>query len=143
LFLIVEQLALDLASGLEGLDHVLVLPANLVGDTAQLTVLEQIQPIKTLPFLNKRPHCCTYSSSWLEFKSAEARWNNHLLLLVIWSWHAFQALELLESLLSSLCLVWNHASDGPPEDLSGRSEMDGTTVWVDGASLAQKLQILD
>ena len=150
LLLVIEELGLDLALCFQGAHNILVLPAHLVWETAQNAV----------------------GSSRLQLQGSHARRHNHSLALVVWSWHALEALESLQGFLSSLRLVWNHTwlnerskkktkvnfvrreakqlllsdkltSDGSPEDLAWGSEVNGTTVLVDGTGLVQEGQVLD
>ena len=84
----------------------------------------------------------TESSASLQSENLESRWDDHLLLLVIWRRNSLECLETLESLLSSLSFVRSHAPDGSPEDLGGGSEVESSTAGLHVASLSQKVQIL-
>ena len=82
------------------------------------------------------------SSAGLQSENLEGRWDDHLLLLVIWRRNSLECLETLESILSSLGLVRSHSSDGSPEDLGGGSEVESSTAGLDVASLSQEVKIL-
>lgn len=78
---------LDLTLGLQCAHHILVLPAHLVAQTAQVT--EGASRLET-----HHPHCCRYHQP---------------LALVVRRRAALKRLEPLQGLLSSLRLVWDHA----------------------------------
>ena len=84
----------------------------------------------------------TESSASLQSENLESRWDDHLLLLVIWRRNSLECLETLESLLSSLSFVRSHAPDGSPEDLGWSSEVESSTAGLDVASLSQEVKIL-
>jgi len=118
---VVELVGLNLTLLLKSRDDILVLPANLGGETADLAE----------------------STTWLQLEDAESRWHDLTLDLVVWWWDTLEGLEALESLLAAGSLVWDHAANGAEKDLAWRAEVKGTTGWVGVASLAQKLQILE
>merc|ERR1719270_447336 len=72
--------------------------------------------------------------------SRVSRGDNHPLLLVIRRWDTLECLEPLHGLLSSLCLVRDHASNGPPEHLGGSPEVEGTAGRLDVAPQAKESQ---
>ena len=84
----------------------------------------------------------TESSASLESENLESRWDDHLLLLVIWRRNTLECLETLESILSSFGLVWNHATYSSQEDLGGSSEVESSTAGLDVTSLSQEVKIL-
>ena len=81
-------------------------------------------------------------SASLQSEDLEGGWDDHLLLLVIWGWDSLEGLEPLESVLSSLCLVWGHATDSSPEDLGGSPEVIRSTAGLDVTSLPQEVKVL-
>ena len=48
----------------------------------------------------------------------------------------------VEGLHTALCLVRDHASDGPPEDLAGGPEMEGSVARVGVHPLAEESEVL-
>jgi hypothetical protein len=86
------------------LDDVLVLPANLVAETADSAVLAaRLQPQDT-----------------------EGLRNNHLLLLVVRGRDTLEHLEALKGSGTAGGLVGDHAADGLVEDTGRSAEVEGT-----------------
>lgn len=48
----------------------------------------------------------------------------------------------VECLHAAFALVGDHASDGPPKDLAGSSEMEGSSLGVTVHSLPQEGEVL-
>ena len=84
----------------------------------------------------------TVSSASLQSENLQSRGDHHLLLLVIWRWNSLECLQPLESILSSLCLVWDHASHTSPEDLGWSSEVESSTAGLNVAPLSQEVKVL-
>ena len=63
------------------------------------------------------------SPAGLQPEDLEGRGDDHLLLLVVGRGNSLECLQALESVLASLGLVGNHATDSSPEDLGGGSEV--------------------
>jgi len=97
---------LGLAALLESRDNVLVLPADLVGETTDGAVL----------------------AAGLQSQDTEGLGNNHLLLLVVRGRDTLEDLESLESGGTASGLVGNHATDGLVEDPGRGAEVEGTTA---------------
>lgn len=95
LLLLVPCTGLDGSFGFKSGDSVLVGPAHFVGDSTDGAVL----------------------SVWAELGDSKCGWDNHLLLLVVWGWAAVEGLQTVHGGLATGSLVWDHASDGSPEDL--------------------------
>lgn len=98
--------ALRLASLLESGNNVLVLPADLVAETANGAVL----------------------AAGLESEDTEGLGNDHLLLLVIGRGNTLEDLEALKGSGTAGGLVGNHATDGLVEDAGGSAEVEGATA---------------
>lgn len=98
--------ALGLSSLLQAGDDVLVLPADLVAETADGAVL----------------------AAGLQAENAEGLGNDHLLLLVVRGGDTLKDLEALESGGTTGSLVGDHATDGLVEDAGGGAEVEGT--WL-------------
>lgn len=112
---------LDLSLLLESSNNVLVLPAKLVGDSANGAVL----------------------SAGLESQNSEGLGDDHSLLLVVRRGNALKDLESLESGLASGSLVGNHTSNGLVEDSRGGSEVEGTVGSVEPGGLSQVGGVLE
>jgi len=120
-FPLVEGGRLEFASFLEGRDDRLILPANLVGETTELTEL----------------------TTWPQSEDLERRGHDDALLLVIRGRDTLVHLQALHRVLAAVQLVRQHASDGPPEDLAWSAEMIRTTSGVRVHVLLQEIQILE
>ncbi|RWR78410.1 hypothetical protein CKAN_00693800 [Cinnamomum micranthum f. kanehirae] len=72
----------------------------------------------------------------------ECIWDDHALHPVIWRRDAFISLEPSQSGGAALGLVRDHASDGPPEDLCGSTEVDGTVGGLRVHALPQEAEVL-
>lgn len=88
-------------------NNILVLPAELVSETANSAVL----------------------AAGLQPQYAQRLGNDDALLLVVRSGDTLESLQALESGLTAGGLVRNHAADGTPEHLGGGAEVEGT--WDD------------
>jgi len=119
LLALVKDLGLGLPLLLQLLDGVVMVPSNLLGQTTQQTEL----------------------MSGLQPQYLESIWNNHSLHLVVRSWDAFERLQTLKSSSSPLGLVWDHSTDGPPQDASRSAEMDGSLARLGVHSLPQEPQV--
>ena len=64
------------------------------------------------------------SPASLQPEDLEGGGDDHLLLLVVGRGNSLECLQALESVLASLGLVGNHATDSSPEDLGGGSEVE-------------------
>lgn len=49
----------------------------------------------------------------------------------------------VKGLHSSVSFVWDHSSDGPPQDLGGCSEMIGTSLGVAVHSLSEECEVFE
>jgi hypothetical protein len=112
---------LDLSLLLEVGDNVLVLPAKLVGDSANGAVL----------------------SAGLESQNSQGLGDHHSLLLVVRGRDTLEDLESLQSSLTSGGLVGDHTSNGLVEDSRGGSEMERTVSSVESGGLSQVSGVLE
>lgn len=112
---------LDLSLLLQVGDNVLVLPAKLVGDSANGAVL----------------------SAGLESQNSQGLGDDHSLLLVVRGGDTLKHLESLQSSLTSGSLVGDHTSNGLVEDSRGGSEMEGSVGSVESSSLSQVGGVLE
>jgi hypothetical protein len=94
-------------------NNILVLPANLVAETADGAVL----------------------ATGLETEDSESLGNDHLLLLVVGRGDTLKDLEALESGGTTSGLVGDHATDGLVKDSGGGTEVEGTCHVVNGHDL--------
>ena len=78
----------------------------------------------------------------LQTENLEGGGNHHLLLAVVRGRHALESLEPLEGGLATLGLVGSHATDGAPEDLRGRAEVERSTAGLDVAPLLEEVEVL-
>lgn len=85
-------------------NNILILPANLVAQTADGAVL----------------------AAGLQAKNAQSLGNDHLLLGVIGGRDTLENLEALHGSSTSSGLVGDHATDGLVEDSGGSAEVEGT-----------------
>ena len=85
-------------------DNILVLPADLVAETADSAVL----------------------AAGLQAQDTEGLGNNHLLLLVVRGGNTLEDLEALKGGGTAGGLVGDHAADGLVENAGGGAEMEGT-----------------
>lgn len=116
----VVHIGLCLTLNLQRLDDALVLPANFVAQTSQLTVL----------------------ASRVETESSESSRHDKALLLVEWRWDTFHNSQVIQCLVSPAGLVRHHTANGSPEDLGRGTVVINTTGWVDVTLLAQKGKVL-
>lgn len=98
--------ALGLAALLESGNDVLVLPADLVGETANGAEL----------------------TAGLQSQDTEGLGDDHLLLLVVGRGNTLEDLETLKSGGTASSLVGDHATDGLVEDTRRGAEVEGTTA---------------
>jgi len=117
---LVERRRLELASLLERRDNALVLPADLVREATELTVL----------------------TARLEAQNAQGRGNDDALLLVVRRGNALIDLEALQRVLAAVQLVRQHSPDGAPEDLAGCAKVEGTACRVGAVALLQEVKVL-
>jgi len=117
---LVESLSLNLPLGLEGSNDVLVLPADLVSEPAK-----RAEP-----------------PAVLQPQHLEGGRDDHLFLFVIWGRHSLEALQSLESFLSTLSLVRSHSAHGAPEDLGRSTEVERSTAGLYVTTLLQEVEIL-
>lgn len=97
-------------------NNILVLPADLVGKTADSAVL----------------------ASGLESEDTEGLGDNHALDLVVWGWDTLEDLKPLHGGSTTGSLVWDHTTDGLVEDAGWGAEVEGTTTgWVVTSHLAE------
>lgn len=94
-------------------NNVLVLPADLVAETANGAVL----------------------ATGLESEDSESLGNDHLLLLVVGRGNTIEDLKALQSGGTTGGLVGDHATDGLVEDSGGGTEVEGTYIVVNGHAL--------
>lgn len=85
-------------------DNILVLPADLVAETADSAVL----------------------ATGLQAQNTEGLRNNHLLLLIVRGRDTLENLEALKGGGTAGGLVGDHAADGLVEDARGGAEVEGT-----------------
>lgn len=85
------------------LDNILVLPANLVAQTADGAVF----------------------AAGLQAQDTQSLGNDHLLLLVVWGRDTLEDLEALESGGTAGGLVGDHTADSLVEDARGGAEVEG------------------
>lgn len=98
--------SLGLSSLFQTSNNILVLPANLMAETANGAVL----------------------AAGLEAEDSEGLGNDHLLLLVVGRGDTLENLEALESGGTTRGLVGDHATDGLVEDSGGSTEVEGTSA---------------
>lgn len=102
-------------------NNILVLPANLVGETADSAVL----------------------ASWLQAEDTESLWDNHALDLVVWGWDTLKDLKSLHGGSTTSSLVWDHTTDSLVEDAGWSAEVEwSTTGWVVAGHLAEVRMVL-
>jgi len=99
------------------LDNVLVLPANLVAETADGAVL----------------------AAGLQSQDTEGLGDHHLLLLVVRGRDTLEDLEALKGSGATGGLVGDHAADGLVEDAGGGAEVEGTC----GESESRRRGVID
>mmetsp|Transcript_36410 Transcript_36410/g.73412 ORF Transcript_36410/g.73412 Transcript_36410/m.73412 type:complete len:215 (+) Transcript_36410:136-780(+) len=99
--LLVEREALDLPLLLEALDQILVLPANLLRQVAELAT----------------------AALGLQAEHLQAAREHHALLLVVGVRDALEALQPVKRSSSTSGLVRDHAADATPEDLGRSAEV--------------------
>lgn len=87
-------------------NHILVLPAELVTETADSAVL----------------------AARLQSEHPQRLRNDHALLLVVWRRNTLEGLETLHRGGTPGSLVWDHATDGSPEHLGRGTEVEGTCL---------------
>jgi len=119
LLALVKHLGLGLPLLLQLLDGVVMVPSNLLGQTTQQTELV----------------------SGLKPQYLESIRNNHSLHLVVRCWDSFERLQTLKSSSSPLGLVWDHSTDGPPQDTSRSAEVDGSLARLSVHPLPQEPQV--
>jgi hypothetical protein len=103
-------------------DNVLVLPAELVSETADSAVL----------------------AAGLQPQNPQGLGNDNALLLVVGGRDTLEGLETLHGGVTAGGLVGNHATDGAPEHLGGSAEVEGTTTGgVETGLLAHESLVLD
>jgi len=112
--LLVVDGGLDLSLGLQGRDHMLVLPPDLMGETA-----------KDAEFAVR-----------FEAKDTEGRRDNMPLPLVIRGRDPLIGTVPLHGILSTGQLVGQHTTDCTVKDTAGSSVMEWAPLWVDIATLA-------
>lgn len=98
--------ALGLSSLLQSSNNILVLPANLVAQTADSAVL----------------------AARLQAENTQSLGNDHLLLGVVRGGDTLEDLKALHGSGTSGSLVGDHATDGLVEDSGGGAEVEGTTA---------------
>jgi len=118
-FLLVVDSRLDLTLGLQGGDDVLVLPSNLVGETAQ-----------NAEFAVR-----------LEPKYSQSGGNDVSLPLVIRSGNSLVGAISLHGVLSTGQFVRQHPADGAVKDAAWGSMMEGSPLGVDQATLAKVVHV--
>jgi len=107
---------LNLSSLLKSGNNILVLPADLVGESADSAVL----------------------ASWLQSQDTESLWDDHALDLVVWWWDTLEDLKSLHGSGTTSSLVRNHTTDGLVEDSRWSTEMEWTTSgWVVSSHLSE------
>lgn len=106
----------DLTLELKLLNNITILPSDLRGQTAENAE-------------------CT---SGAKTEYTEGVRDDHALSLVIRRRDTLEDLKTGKSLLTTNSLVGNHTADSAPEDLGGRSQVEGSSLGVDVATLAQE-----
>jgi len=119
-FALVKCGRLQLAPFLQRAHDALVLPTDLVRESAECTVL----------------------APWLEAQHAKCGWDNDALLFVIWGWDSLKNFQALHCILAAIQLVWQHTPDRPPEDLAGGAEVEGSSLRITVVSLLEEIQVL-
>ena len=109
--IIIQQISLDLAW---------CLALQSIDKTTQNFSLQILNLSKILAYLMSESSQRAVPPASLQSEDLEGRGDDHLLLFVIWRGNSLECLQTLQSILSPLGLVRNHATDSPPEDL-GRS----------------------
>lgn len=66
----------------------------------------------------------------LEAEDTESLGNDHALLVVVWGRDTLEGLQALKSGGAASGLVRNHATDGAPEHLGGRTVMPWTCIGL-------------
>mmetsp|Transcript_9102 Transcript_9102/g.20621 ORF Transcript_9102/g.20621 Transcript_9102/m.20621 type:complete len:214 (-) Transcript_9102:22-663(-) len=117
---LVEGQALDLALVLEAGDEVLVLPAHLLGEVAELAE----------------------AALGPQAEHLEARGEDHALLLVVGVRDALEGLEAVQRGGAARGLVRDHAADAAPEDLGGGAEVVEAPARVGVHVLAPEVRVL-
>lgn len=103
-------------------DNILVLPAELVAETADSAVL----------------------AAGLQPQNPQGLGDDNALLLVVGRRNTLEGLEALHSGVTTGSLVGNHATDGAPEHLGGSAEVEGTTTsGVEASLLAHERLVLN
>jgi len=118
---LVEGLTLHLPLGLKSGNDVLVLPPHLMSE----------------PSKGAEP------PPMLQPQDLQSRRDDHQLLFVIGRGNSLEALEPLQSILAALGLVGSHTAHSAPEDLRGRSEVEGSTGGLHVATLLQEVEVLE
>lgn len=90
-------------------NNILVLPSNLVAESANRAVL----------------------ASGLQSQDSQGLGNNHSLDFVVWWWDTLEDLESLHGSGATSGLVGNHTADGLVEDSRRGTEMEGTCCESD------------
>ena len=141
---LVEGLALHLPLGLQGGDDVLVLPANLEEEELKNGTNRLSNPIMPveIKYLVSEPAQGAEPPAVLQAENLEGGGDHHLLLAVVRGRHALEGLEPLQSGLATLGLVGRHATDGAPEDLGGRAEVEGSTAGLHVTPLLEEVEVL-
>merc|ERR1711981_429133 len=106
----------DLTLELKLLNNITILPSDLRGQTAENAE-------------------CT---SGAKTEYTEGVRDDHALSLVIRRRDTLEDLKTGKSLLTTNSLVGNHTANSAPEDLGGRSQVEGSSLGVDVATLAQE-----
>ena len=118
---LVEGLLLDNTLGLQLVDRLLVLPADLARDALQCSVL----------------------TTRLETQHTQRIRNNKLLLAVVWRRHALIDLEALKRGRATGGLVRHHTTDRAEENARRSTVVEWTALaWVDKVALVHKLKVL-
>lgn len=120
LLLLPIGLASLLALLLEGSQDLLVLPADLVGETAK----------------------GAEATAGLQTKDSQGSRDNHALGGVVGLRDTLEDLETLHGSSTTGSLVGEHATDDAEEDTAGSTEMEGTVGGVNNGALAEELVVL-
>merc|ERR1719217_724939 len=111
---------LDLTLALQALDEVLVLPADVRGEVAQLAE----------------------AALRADAQHLEAVWDNHALLAVKWVRDALEALQAVEGRSAASGLVRDHAANGTPQDLGRRPVVQRSSLRVRVHALSAEFRVL-
>eukprot|EP01015_Nassula_variabilis_P004342 TRINITY_DN1301_c0_g2_i1.p1 TRINITY_DN1301_c0_g2~~TRINITY_DN1301_c0_g2_i1.p1 ORF type:complete len:311 (-),score=58.99 TRINITY_DN1301_c0_g2_i1:10-942(-) len=101
---------------------------------------KSINQIAVVPTLSA--HEFAKSAVWSEVSKSELSdgiWYDSLLSVIVWWWASFENFKSSQCLCSSFSFVWNHTSNGSPNNTTWGSVMVWTSSWVSVHSLSQEI----